>query len=231
MTLAGITAVDKQLLLLFNGSGSLFLDSLVPMLTDGLTWVPFYVGLLYLVVKNNETMAQIGLVIGSALLCVILAGGVDDAIIKPLAGRLRPCNDPLVKGQLSLIPGTLEQSYSFFSAHAANTMALAVFLCFLVRDKVMDTFLIVWSLINCWTRLYLGVHYPLDVLAGMIYGGLIGFGVYTLYLKTYYKFNPKLNYISTQFTSTGYGKKDIDVVITILVATFAVLTIWALTKV
>lgn len=228
MTLEGIIAVDKELLYWFNGSNSLFLDSLVPMLTNGLTWIPLYIGLLYLVVKNNETMAQIGLAVGSVLLCIVLAGGVDDAIIKPLASRLRPCNDPMVKYQLSLIPGTLEQSYSFFSAHAANTMSLAVFMCFLIRDRLLGISLIIWSLCNCWTRLYLGVHFPFDVLTGIVYGALVGFGVYLLYWKTYYKFNPKLNYISTQFTSTGYAKSDIDVVIAILVITLAVAVIGAL---
>lgn len=228
MTLEGIIAVDQHILMWFNGSNSLFLDSLVPMLTNGLTWVPMYIGLLYLVVKNNETMAQIGLVVGSALLCVILAGGVDDAIIKPLVGRLRPCNDPMIKYQLSLIPGTLEQSYSFFSAHAANTVALTVFVGLLIRDRIMNIFLVIWALINCWTRLYLGVHYPFDVLAGIVYGCLVGLGVYLLYWKTYYKFNPKLNYISSQFTSTGYAKNDIDVVVAIMIITVAVVIIGAL---
>lgn len=228
MTLEGIISVDQQILAWFNGSNSLFLDSLVPILTNGLTWIPLYIGLLYLVVKNNETMAQIGLVVGSAILCVILAGGIDDAIVKPLVGRLRPCNDPIIKYQLNLIPGTIEESYSFFSAHAANTMALAVFICFLVRDRILNIFIVLWSLLNCWTRLYLGVHYPFDVLVGLFYGGLVGLGVYILYYKTYYKLNPKLNYISSQFTSTGYAKKDVDVVIAILTITIAVTIVGAL---
>lgn len=228
MTLESIIAVDQQVLMWFNGSNSLFLDSLVPLLTSGLTWVPLYIGLLYLVVKNNESMSQIGLVVGFALLGVLLAGGVDDALVKPLVGRLRPCNDPMIKSRLTLLGGTLEQSYSFFSAHAANTMSLAVFLCFLVRDKLFNTFIISWSLVNCWTRLYLGVHYPSDVIVGMAYGGLVGFGVYVLFYKIYNKLNPNLNYISSQYTSTGYAKTDIDVVIAILVITIAVLIIGAL---
>lgn len=231
MTLESIIAVDQQVLMWFNGSNSLFLDSIVPLLTSSSTWIPLYISLLYLVVKNNESMAQIGLVVGSALLCVLLAGGVDDAVIKPLVGRLRPCNDPVISGQLNLINGTLEQSFSFFSAHAANTMSLAVFLCFLVRDRLFNAFIVCWSLVNCWTRLYLGVHYPTDVIVGIVYGGIVGFGVYILFYKIYYKFNPNLNYISSQYTTTGYAKDDIDVVIAVMVITVAALIIGALINV
>lgn len=231
MTLEGIIAVDQQALMWFNGSESLFLDSLVPLLTSGITWLPLYIGLFYLVVKNNENMSQIGLVVGASMLCVMLAGGVDDVFVKPLVGRLRPCNDPMIKSQLTLVSGTLEQSFSFFSAHAANTMSLAMFFCLLVRDKLFGTFIIAWSLVNCWTRLYLGVHYPSDVMVGLVYGGLVGLGVYALFHKVYYKFNPNLNYISSQYTSTGYAKTDIDVVIAILVITIAALVVCAVGRV
>lgn len=228
MTLAGIIAVDKELLTLFNGSNSLFLDSLVPLLTNGVSWIPFYVGLLYLVVKNNETMSQICLIVGAVLTCLLLSGGVDDAIVKPLVGRLRPCNDPTIKYRLDLVAGTLEQNFSFFSAHAANTMSLAVFFCLLVRDKLFNTFFVLWSLMNGWTRLYLGVHFPFDVLVGLIWGGGVGTGIYFLFKKLYFKFNPHLNYISGQYTCTGYDREDINVVIAILIFTMAVLAILAL---
>lgn len=228
MSLEGIISADQYLLTLFNGSNSLFLDTLVPMLTSAVTWIPLYIGLLYLVVKNNETMAQIGLAVGGAVLCVILCGGIDDFVVKPLVARPRPCNDLLFKSQLDLLKGVSEQSFSFFSAHAANTMSIAVFVCLLVRDKLLSVTIIIWSLINCWTRLYLGVHYPFDVLVGMLYGIGIGFLVYFLYNKIYLKFNSKFNYISSQYTSTGYAKSDIDVVMTIFIVTVAVLILVAI---
>lgn len=228
MTTEGIISLDHYLLTLISGSHSLFLDSMVPMLTSGLTWIPLYVGLLYIVVKNNETMSQIGLIVASAVMCVVLCGGVDDFIVKPLVGRLRPCNDPAIMGVIYVLPQTFERSYSFFSAHAANTMSLAVFFIFLVRDRLFATAMIVWSLVNCWTRLYLGVHYPTDVAVGVLYGATMGSLVYFIFLKIYFKFNIKFHYISSQYTSTGYDKSDIDVVIAILVITVAVLMLGAL---
>jgi undecaprenyl-diphosphatase len=111
--------------------------------------------------------------------------------------------------------------YGFFSAHAANTMSLAVYFCLLVRNRVFQFFMILWSLINCWTRLYLGLHYPGDVLVGLLWGIIAGFIAYLVWHKVYFKISPKLNYISSQYTSTGYSLTDIDVVIAVMVFTFA----------
>lgn len=220
-------SLDLSLLHWLNSSNSLYFDALVPLLTSGLTWIPLYVALLYLVVKNNETMAQIGMVVGAAVVCIILAGGVDDFIVKPMVGRLRPCNDPAIPLQLNLIEGTIDKSFSFFSAHAANTFSLAVFLSLLVRDRLFSVTMVLWALLNCWTRLYLGVHYPSDVLCGLLYGCIVGVIVYIAYYKLFYKFNIKFQYISSQYTATGYAKVDIDVVVSTLVLTLAVMILWA----
>lgn len=227
MMLENILSADLSLLRFFNSGNSVYFDALVPMLTSGLTWIPLYLALFYLVVKNHETMAQIGLVVGAAMLCVVLAGGVGDFIVKPMVGRLRPCNDPMVKAQLNLIVGTLSDSYSFFSSHAANTFSLAMFFSLLVRDRLFAIVMFLWALLNCWTRLYLGVHYPSDILCGMLYGSFVGTLVYLAFYKLFYKFNIKFQYISSQYTASGYAKADIDMVVATLVLTIAVVTLLA----
>lgn len=219
MDFSKIQDMDMQVLSIFNGSDNIMLDQMVQILTSGLTWIPLYVMLFFVVMRNNETMGQIALVVGSAIFCVLLADGLVDGIIKQLAERWRPSNDPTFKYMVQVVDDIRLKGYSFCSAHAANTMSLAVFFSLLVRSKLLTTTLVTWSLINCWTRLYLGVHYPSDILCGMMIGIIVGILVYLLYYKIYLRISPKINYISNQYTSTGYDHDDIDKVMVILMLT------------
>ena len=219
MDFSKIQDMDMQVLSLFNGSDNIMLDQMVQILTSGLTWIPLYVMLFFVVMRNNETMGQIALVVGSAIFCVLFADGLVDGIIKQLAERWRPSNDPTFKYMVQVVDDIRLKGYSFCSAHAANTMSLAVFFSLLVRSKLLTITLVTWSLINCWTRLYLGVHYPSDILCGMMIGIIVGILVYLLYYKIYLRISPKINYISNQYTSTGYDHDDIDKVMVILMLT------------
>ena len=97
---------DKQLLLLVNGSDSLFLDRLVMILTNAKTWIPFYVALFYVVVKSNKfQVREILLVLCAAGLCVLLAGTIDDTIVKPLVARWRPGHDPEIGMLVDTVDG------------------------------------------------------------------------------------------------------------------------------
>lgn len=219
MDFSKIQDMDMQVLSIFNGSDNIMLDQMVQILTSGLTWIPLYVMLFFVVMRNNETMGQIALVVGSAIFCVLFADGLVDGIIKQLAERWRPSNDPTFKYMVQVVDDIRPKGYSFCSAHAANTMSLAVFFSLLNRSKMLTITLVIWSLINCWTRLYLGVHYPSDILCGMMIGIIVGILVYLLYYKIYLRISPKINYISNQYTSTGYDHDDIDKAMVILMLT------------
>ncbi len=210
---------DLGILQFFNGSNNVFLDQLAMVLTSGFTWVFLYVALFCVVVRNNETMGQIGLVVGGAFLCVLIATGVIDGIVKPSVARWRPSNDPAVKYLVHVVDGMRLKDYSFFSAHAANTMSLAVFFSLVTRSKLLSLALPVWSLVNCWTRLYLGVHYPSDIACGILFGMVVGGGVYLLFRKLYRKISPDIQYVSSQYTRTGYDNYDIEAVLCVLVFT------------
>ena len=211
---------DLGILHFFNGSNSLFYDTLVQVLTSGFTWIPLYLALFYLVIKNNETMVQIGLAIGCAVLCVVLSGGIDDMIVKPLVARLRPTVDPHVKFTIDIVNGITEAKQFSFFAHAANTFTIAAFFALLVRSRLLNAALFTWALLNGWTRLYLGVHYPSDVLIGILWGCVVAVLVYWFYFRTYRRISPALNYVSSQYTVTGYNRGDIDMVLTVLMFTY-----------
>ena len=210
---------DKQLLLLLNGSESLYYDALMRILTNALTWVPLYLSLFYLVLKNNENIQKVLLVLAGAGLCVLFAGGIDDAIVKPLVGRWRPTHDPEIGMLVDVVDGYRGGNYGFFSAHACNTFSIAVFFSLLVRSRLLTLSLVSWSLINCWTRLYLGVHFPGDILCGLLWGGFVGTMVFLFHRRLERGYNHSGRFVSTQYTEAGYQRFDIDVVVIVLVAT------------
>ena len=229
MDINRIIELDRDVLSFFNDGHTMFLDGVAFVFTSGLTWIPLYLALFYLVVKNNETMAQIGLVVGCAVLCIFFADGISEYIVKPWIERPRPSNDPVFKYTVNIVNNVRGMDFSFFSAHASNTMSIAVFFSLLVRSRLMTFFMIAWSLLNCWTRMYLGLHYPGDIMVGLVWGTTVGSLVYLLYYHLYLKIGAKLNYVSTQYTSTGYALSDVDMVITVLMLTCCVAVMCGLT--
>ena len=227
MDIQGLLEIDRQLLLAFNGSGSLFIDSLVLVLTNAYTWIAFYLALTYLVIKNNGKWSQIMLVVAASGLCILFSSLVAEGVVKPYVARLRPSLDPSVCNMLHLAKGYTASGYSFFSAHAANTFSIAVFFSLLVRSRVFTIFIMAWSLLNAWTRLYLGVHYPSDVIVGLAYGAFVGIMVYLIFMKLYMIVTDKLHFISSQYNRTGYGFSDIDIVHNVLLLTIVYAVIHA----
>jgi undecaprenyl-diphosphatase len=214
-----LISFDKELLLAVNGSASLFLDGLVKTLTTAATWIPLYLAMFYLVLKNNDSTKKILLIVACAALCVLIAGSLDDLVVKPLVARWRPSRDPEIGILVDTVNGYRGGRYGFFSAHAGNTFSIAVFFSLLIRSRLLTFFLIGWSFVNCWTRLYLGVHFPGDILVGLLWGGFVGMSVYFLYVRVSRNWSSKRKYVSAQYTSTGYLRVDVDVVISVLLFT------------
>ena len=191
---------DKQLLLAVNGSDSLLLDYIIMTLTNATTWIPLYLSLLYVVLKSNARR-EVLFILASAGLCVLLAGTIDDTIVKPLVARWRPTHDPEIGTLVDVVDNYRGGNYGFFSAHAANTFSIALFFSLLMRKRLFVITMICYSLINCYTRLYLGVHYPGDITVGLIWGALVGLSVYRFF---YCRFSHPVDY-SLQYLYVPIG--------------------------
>ena len=210
---------DRELLLAVNGSDSLFLDRMVRMLTNGLTWIPLYLSLFYMVMKNNDNFRRLLYVLLGAGLCILIAGTLNDEIVKPLVARWRPTHDPQIGTLVDIVDGYRGGKYGFFSAHACNTMAVATFFCWLARSRRLSIMLVCWSLINCWTRLYLGVHFPGDIVVGLLWGIIVATGVYFVYRRLTRGMYMPRNLNPSQYTSTCYRRQDCNWPVAIFVIT------------
>ena len=223
MNYSTLYAADKTLLMVFNGSHCPYVDRLAVTLTCGYMWIPLYIALLLLVINNHKTVVQISLVIGMALLAIVLSEGMADLIVKPLIARLRPIHDILMQDSVQVVNNYRAEGYSFFSAHASNTMAVAVFFSLLVKDRLFACTLITWALVNCWTRLYLGVHYPSDIIVGVVWGSVSGLFAYTMYNKVKDTRSVRAS-DDAATTDMAYRRSDINTVISVM----ALLVIFAI---
>jgi len=219
MDIQGIIETDRQLLGVFNGNHSAFFDTLMATLTAGPTWIPLYIALLYLVVKNNETITQIMVILCSVALCLFITVFVTEEVVKPMVARPRPLVDPKWGYLWHVVGERKANAYSFFSAHASNTFCIAVLLSLIIRNKVFTWLMVTWSLINCYTRLYLAMHYPSDIVVGLAFGALAGTLSYLVYSLAFRQVSAKQHFISSQYTKSGYNLTDIDIVAFVLVAT------------
>lgn len=210
---------DQELLLKMNGSNSLFWDGFMWLATNMLTWMPFAAILLYVIIKNNK-IKEAFWVIGMLALVILLADQISSGICKPYFARFRPTQDPLLMYQIDIVNGYRGGIYGFTSSHAANTFGVAIFLSLVIRSWSLSTILFIWAILNAYSRIYLGVHYPGDIFFGTLTGVIVGIIIYLLYSYLQKKLLIQPIYISNQYTSSGYLKSDISLIHTIFVLTF-----------
>jgi undecaprenyl-diphosphatase len=156
------------------------LDAIAVTATKTSTWIPLGIVLLYVLMrmKNWKNALLVILCVGIA---ITLADQMASGIFKPLVARLRPSHNPELQGVIDLVGDYRGGRYGFFSSHAANTCAVAVFLSLLFRKRVFTVAICSWAMLNSWTRLYLGVHYVGDIMVGLIWGAFVGGMVFRLY--------------------------------------------------
>ncbi len=163
--------LDTDILLAVNGAHSAFGDAFMYFISKKLVWIPVYAVLLAVMVwKLGWKNALIALLLIGA--SVGIADFVSSGIIKPMALRLRPCHEITLRPLLHLVNNKCGGQYGFVSSHSANFFAMAFFLSWLFKTRMGKwsiLFFIIAGMV-AFSRVYLGVHYPSDILAGMLVG-------------------------------------------------------------
>jgi membrane-associated phospholipid phosphatase len=175
--------LDRTLFGLLNGQWhNSFFDAVLPYWREKLVWVPLYVGLIAFALYRFRREGLYFVL--AAALTVGLADTLSSKVLKKNVQRLRPCQDSELQAEVRLLAGC-GRSYSFTSSHAANHFALAVFIAFIWgrRWRAIRWPLLLWAGSIAYAQVYVGVHYPLDVLAGGLLGALVGILMAKLYLR------------------------------------------------
>ncbi len=171
-----IKQIDQSIFFFFNKMHNPFMDVVMSLFTRTEIWAIFFLVIIYFIIKKYKAKSVIILIL---LALSIVISDQFSVFIKESLQRLRPSHDPAIQSMVHIVmkKGGL---YGFFSSHATNTFAVAMFLSLLFKNYRFTILIFFWATLASYTRIYLGLHYPGDILTGMIVGSLIGLGMAVL---------------------------------------------------
>jgi len=194
--------LDHDIFLFLNSIHSPWWDKFMSLVSAKLTWVPLYLIILVLLALKYKRSFLI--IIPLIILTITASDQLSVHAFKEVFQRFRPCHEPVLEGLVHTVNGRCGGLYGFVSSHAANSFAAAVLSLGMMKKKWFTALILFWAALVSYSRIYLGVHYPGDVLGGAMLGALIGYG----FLSVFLLMDERLIY-NSNFFRTGKGK-DVD---------------------
>ena len=208
-----ILELDKELFLFLNGFHNDFWDTIIIMITRQETWIPFFASIMFFIIKNYRSKT---LLIVIALALLITVTDQFSNLIKDSVQRWRPTHDPAISHLVHIFFGK-GGYYGFVSAHAANSVAILVLTSRIFKNRIYYALMLTWVLVFCYSRIYVGVHYPLDLICGGLIGWLIGWGLFKLlmFVENHFFFGR-----SPKIEKTALSLKDVGVIFLVFLVSF-----------
>ncbi|MGD9977606.1 MAG: phosphatase PAP2 family protein [Bacteroidales bacterium] len=172
-----LVQLDTRLFLAINGAHSSFWDSIMLFASGKFSWIPLYLLLTFFIARRHLWRALFWLT--AIAILVLLTDQISVHLFKNVFQRLRPSHNVTLSGLINIVDSRGGR-FGFVSSHAANTFGVAVFLSFLFRKRRVTIGLLVWAFFVSYSRIYLGVHYPGDILGGAILGTFLGISAWQL---------------------------------------------------
>jgi undecaprenyl-diphosphatase len=172
--------LDKKLFIYLNNLGATPFDAIWLLITKQINWTPFFLILLFILYKKLGTK-KLGIAILIVATLIAFTNEITD-VIKFSVQRIRPCNDDALVGLIRVVKDS--DTFSYFSGHAANSTAAMMFVFLILRKHYKYSYLLfLYPLIFAYSRIYLGLHFPLDIISGFVFGSLTGWLFYLLFEK------------------------------------------------
>ncbi len=171
-------------MLILNGSDCGWLDNVMWALSDTRTWSLLLLVLIYRVARTYNAY-HFFLFFALFGVAILLADQISGSLIKPIVCRLRPTHEPSLMDAVDVVRDYRGGMYGFVSSHAANTFAVATYTSSIVRRRLFTLSLFLWATLICYSRIYLGVHYPGDILCGAVLGVVVGYTCYLLFANLF----------------------------------------------
>ncbi|MBR3540019.1 MAG: phosphatase PAP2 family protein [Bacteroidales bacterium] len=189
-----LNTLDHELMLWLNYDGGTFQDAFWYTLSQIPSWIPLYITIIFVMLQPSDGQKQkrwmkfILLLLFTALVFAF-TDQISAGIIKPLVQRPRPSHDGSIMDQLHFVNDYHGGAYGFVSSHAANCFGLAVWVSCLYKRRSLVTAMMLYAVLNCYSRIYLGVHFPGDIICGTILGILCGWLGYYCYTRFCQRFS------------------------------------------